>query len=65
MLYDWLKEIDFAQPLVFAQFAWIPVLIWWYVKKYNRKQATIKVSTVAGFYCFFWLKTGFVICLLF
>jgi Ca-activated chloride channel family protein len=49
MLYNWLKEIDFAQPLVFAQFVWIPVMIWWYVKKYNKKQATIKVSTVHAF----------------
>ncbi len=49
MLYDWIKEIDFAQPLVFAQFAWIPVLIYWYVKKYNRKQATMKVSTSQAF----------------
>lgn len=49
MLYNWLKEIDFAQPLVFAQFVWLPVLLWWYVKKYNRKQATIKVSSVQAF----------------
>ena len=49
MLYNWLKEIDFAQPLVFAQFVWVPVLIWWYIKKYNKKQATIKVSTVQSF----------------
>ncbi|MBL7745491.1 MAG: VWA domain-containing protein [Chitinophagaceae bacterium] len=49
MLYNWLKEIDFAQPLVFAQFAWIPVLIWWYVKKYNQKQATIRVSSIQSF----------------
>jgi Ca-activated chloride channel homolog len=49
MLYDWLKEIDFAQPLVFAQFVWLPVLVWWYVKRYNRKQATIKVSSVQAF----------------
>ena len=49
MLYNWLKEIDFAQPLVFAQFVWLPVLVWWYVKKYNKKQATIKVSSVQAF----------------
>ena len=49
MLYDWLKEIDFAQPLVFAQFAWIPILIWWYIKKYNKAQATIKFSTSQSF----------------
>jgi Ca-activated chloride channel homolog len=49
MLYNWLKEIDFAQPLVFAQFVWIPVMIWWYAKKYNKKQATIKVSSIHAF----------------
>lgn len=49
MLYDWIKELDFEQPLVFFQFAWIPVLIWWYVKKYNQKQATIKVSSAHAF----------------
>jgi Ca-activated chloride channel family protein len=49
MLYDWIKDIDFAQPLVFAQFAWIPVLIWWYVKKYNSRQATIRVSSSQAF----------------
>jgi len=48
-LYDWLKEIDFAQPLLFAQFAWIPVLVWWYMKKYSRSQATIKVSSSQAF----------------
>lgn len=49
MLYNWLKEIDFAQPLVLVQFVWIPVLIWWYVKKYNQKQATIRMSSVQAF----------------
>src|SRR5262245_48214339 len=49
MLYDWFKQVEFAQPLVFAQFAWIPVLIYWYTKKYNRKQATLKVSSTHAF----------------
>ena len=49
MLYDWLKEIDFAQPLVFPLFVLVPILIWWYVKKYNSSQATIKVSTSQAF----------------
>jgi Ca-activated chloride channel homolog len=49
MLYDWLKEIDFAQPLVFPLFALVPLLVWWYIKQYNRKQATIKVSTAYAF----------------
>jgi len=49
MLYDWLKEIEFAQPLLFFQLAWIPVLIWWYVKRYNKRQATIRVSSSQAF----------------
>ena len=58
MLYDWIKDIDFAQPLVFAQFAWIPVLIWWYVKKYNSRQATIRVSGVRKHLLFLLSKTS-------
>jgi Ca-activated chloride channel homolog len=49
MLYDWLKEIEFAQPLLFFQLAWIPVLIWWYIKKYNKSQAMIRVSSTQAF----------------
>lgn len=49
MLYDWLKDIDFAQPLVFPLFILLPVLIWWYVKKYNKNQSTIKVSSSQAF----------------
>lgn len=49
MLYDWLKEIEFAQPLLFFQLAWIPVLTWWYVKRYNKKLATIRVSSSQAF----------------
>jgi Ca-activated chloride channel family protein len=54
MLYNWLKEIDFAQPLLFVQFAWIPVLVWWYIKKYNKQQATIKVSSGQSFTALSW-----------
>jgi Ca-activated chloride channel family protein len=49
MLYNWFKEIDFAQPLVFFQFAWIPVLVWWYRKKSSRQLAAIRVSSSANF----------------
>ncbi|MEI9911285.1 MAG: hypothetical protein WDO71_17455 [Bacteroidota bacterium] len=52
------------QPLVFAQFVWLPVLIWCYVKKYNRKQATIKVSSVQAF-TVLQRRTSFVTCHLF
>jgi len=41
--------MDFAYPVAFGLFALLPVLIWWYVKKYGRNQPTIKVSTVHAF----------------
>ncbi len=41
--------MDFAYPLVFGLFALLPVLIWWYVKRKSRQQATIKVSSVYAF----------------
>jgi Ca-activated chloride channel family protein len=49
MVYDWLKEIEFAEPLVFPLFILVPLLIRDYLKKYNRRQATIKVSTTHAF----------------
>lgn len=49
MLYDWFKHIDFAWPKMFSLFALLPLMIWWYVKKNNRSQATIRVSTVQAF----------------
>ena len=49
MLYDWVKNIDFAYPENFMLFGLIPFLIWWYLKKYNNKQAAIKVSAVKPF----------------
>ena len=49
MLYDWIKNIDFAYPENFILFGLVPLLIWWYLKKYNSKQAAIKVSAVKPF----------------
>lgn len=49
MLYNWLKNISFAYPLVLALFALLPVLIFWYVKKYSKGQASIKVSSAHSF----------------
>jgi Ca-activated chloride channel family protein len=49
MLYDWIKNMDFAYPLVFALFILVPVLIWWYIKKSGRQRATIKVSSIYAF----------------
>lgn len=46
---EWFKNIDFAYPVAFVLFAVIPALIIWYIKKYNRTQAFIKVSSVYSF----------------
>ena len=49
MLYDWIKHIDFAYPKMLSLFLFVPALIWWYVKEYNRKQGALKVSTTYSF----------------
>ena len=49
MLYDWFKNIDFAYPENFMLFGLIPLLIWWYTKKYNKQQPAVKVSAVRSF----------------
>lgn len=49
MLYDWLREINFAQPLVFPLFALVPILIYLYIKKHGQMTATTKVSSVFPF----------------
>lgn len=49
MLYDWLKNIDFAYPLMFGFLVLLPLLIWWYIKRSDEKSATIKVSSVHAF----------------
>ena len=49
MLYDWLKNMDFAYPENFMLLGLIPLMIWWYVKRYDRLQPLLKVSTVRAF----------------
>ncbi|HEY6064152.1 MAG TPA: VWA domain-containing protein [Chitinophagaceae bacterium] len=49
MLYNWLKHINFAYPLVFGLFVLLPFLIGWYLKRYSMQQGTVKVSSVNAF----------------
>jgi Ca-activated chloride channel homolog len=49
MLYDWIKNLDFAYTMLFGLFATLPPLIWWYAKRYSRNQATIKASSAYAF----------------
>lgn len=41
--------MDFAYPLVFGLFVLLPFMIWWYKKKHDRQQASIKVSAANAF----------------
>lgn len=51
---EWFKNIEFAYPLAFALFALIPVLIFWYIKKSDSRQAFIPVSSVYAFSFISW-----------
>jgi Ca-activated chloride channel family protein len=54
MLYNYIKNMDFAYPIIFGLFALLPLLIWWYLKRYSRNQPTIKVSTAHAFTVLSW-----------
>ncbi len=49
MIYEYLKDIDFAYPAAFALFALLPLLIWWYLKKNDRREPVITVTTIHAF----------------
>jgi Ca-activated chloride channel family protein len=49
MIYDWLKNTEFAYPLAFGLFILLPVLSWWYFNRQLKRQATVRVSTTHAF----------------
>lgn len=49
MLYEWISEMEFANPLAFGLFILLPFLVYWYWKKSSRQQPSIKVSTAYAF----------------
>jgi Ca-activated chloride channel family protein len=49
VFYDWYQNIYFAQPAFFGLLILLPVLIFWEIKKSDRAQATIMVSSVGQF----------------
>lgn len=49
MIYDWFKNMSFAYPENFMLFGLIPLLIWWYIGRYDRRQASLRVSTIQSF----------------
>ncbi len=48
MIFDYFDNITFGQPLFFALFAVIPLLIFWKVVKGKRQTAAIGISTTKG-----------------
>lgn len=46
--------MDFANPYLFGLFAVFPLLIYWYVKRGNRQQASMTVSTSHAFNTLSW-----------
>jgi Ca-activated chloride channel homolog len=58
MLYDWFRDMEFAQPYQFILLGLVPILILWYITNYQRKQASIMVSTTATFSSLSSWKTG-------
>jgi Ca-activated chloride channel family protein len=46
LVYDWFQHIEFAYPWAFGLFLLLPLMIWWYLTKYPKQQATLKVSSI-------------------
>ena len=59
MIYEWLKNTEFAYPLVFGLFILIPLISWWYVYKTPKQQPSLKVSTTHAFTVSTWKNRFF------
>lgn len=46
MLYEWFQDVQFAHPIFFLLFLFIPILIFWYVLKNNKNQASFTLSSI-------------------
>jgi len=49
MLYNWLKNIEFAYPYLLGLFLLVPVLVFFYTRKGNTRQASFRVSSAYAF----------------
>jgi Ca-activated chloride channel family protein len=49
VVYDWYQHIFFSQPAFFGLLAFVPLLIWWEVRKSGSRQGTVLVSSVRPF----------------
>ncbi len=48
MIYEWMKNIEFAWPQAFILWALIPLMIWWYGSRYNR-HGHVRISSAHSF----------------
>lgn len=46
MIYDWFQHIEFRYPQLLWLLLLLPALIVWYAAKYNRRQATLMLSSI-------------------
>lgn len=49
MIYDWYKNIEFANPEYFGLILLLPIMILWYITKNNKQQGSLIVSTLHPF----------------
>ncbi len=49
MLYNWLKNIEFADPSAFVLLLIVPLMTWWYILNNSRQQASLLISSVKSF----------------
>lgn len=49
MLYKWFQNIDFAYPWVFALLVIMPLMILWYLVKYDKLQSALTISSIKSF----------------
>lgn len=45
MVYQWFQHISFANPYWFLLFLLLPILVYWYVKKWPDRQSTLTISS--------------------
>jgi Ca-activated chloride channel family protein len=49
MLYEWIHDMNFSFPSAFWLLLLLPLLLFWYIKKNNRQQSFVNVSSAYAF----------------
>ena len=59
MVYDWLRNIEFAYPYMFGAIIIIPFMVWWYLRNNSKRLPTVVVSTSHAFNVTTWRNRFF------